>query len=103
LKEVIKFYWTATPEQKKKLEFSIKLGTLSGKAVTIVENAGPGCSGHSPKYHTNWFGSSVFIFHAKAVGNFREKVMAPFLKVRIAQYKVHLRRNLTLKLTKLSC
>ena len=54
------------------------LGSLLGGAIAIVENGGPGCTGSSPQVSPYVGGSTIFVYHANAVAEFRENVLTPF-------------------------
>jgi len=80
LQEYINLYWDLPDAQKNRIEFSVKLGSLDGRAVVILNNAGPKCARSSPKYFTNLRGSSVFVFHKGAVEDFRNKTLSSFFR-----------------------
>ena len=71
-------WWGRSKEEKRIFDFAVKLGPLQGGAIAIVENGGPGCTGLSPQVAPNMGGSTLFVYHAKAVAEFREKVLTPF-------------------------
>jgi hypothetical protein len=71
-------WWSRSIEDKKVLDFSIKLGSLAGKAIGIVSNSGNSCSDASPLITPNSGGSSIFVYHATPASQFREKILAPF-------------------------
>jgi len=71
-------WWSRSQEEKQIFDFAVKLGPLLGGAIAIVENAGPGCNGLSPQVSPNIGGSTLFVYHANAVAEFREKVLTPF-------------------------
>jgi hypothetical protein len=82
IKSVIRvFYdewWSAPLNEKQLFGFDSKLGPLIGRAIAIVENVA-GCDGASPMATPSQAGSSLFVYHAAAIADFRKKVLAPFL------------------------
>jgi hypothetical protein len=70
--------WKASIADKAKYNSVVKLGSLAGKAIGIISNGGPSCSGYSPAVKPNFGGSSIFIYHATAVDTFRKSILAPF-------------------------
>jgi hypothetical protein len=70
--------WDASISDKQKYAFQVRLGTLNGKALAVISNGGPACSGYSPAVMPNNFASQVFVYHSDSVDAFRKKVLAPF-------------------------
>lgn len=73
-------YWWPTPlrsKQREKVQFKVLQGPLDGKAVAIVDATGA-CPGKSPAAVPSHGGSQVFVYHAKAVEDFRREVLTPF-------------------------
>lgn len=65
IKQFFQFWW-GTPlgsPQRAKVMFSIKRGPLSGRAVAIITNEGPGCPGQTPASLAAYRGSSIFVYH----------------------------------------
>lgn len=79
LQELIEWWWDAPAAEQAKFLWVTKLGPLEGKAVTIV-TSDEECPGFAPAYPPNLRGSTSFLYHATAVTNFREQVVAPFFK-----------------------
>lgn len=73
-------WWSASKDRKRKFRFSVKAGPLVGKAIAIVSNAGSKCPGSSPKVTPSQGGSTLFVYHAEAVADFRKKVLTPFFQ-----------------------
>lgn len=67
------------PSKQTKFNLVVKLGTLSGAAVGIVTTTGT-CkdSGFSPAIRGNFMGSTIFVYHAEAVADFRRDVLTAF-------------------------
>jgi len=70
--------WKASAADKAKYNFQVKLGPLIGKAIGIVSNGGPSCAGYSPAVYPSNLGSTIFVYHAGAVGTFRKNILTPF-------------------------
>lgn len=73
-------YWWDTPvhsEERQKSRMTIVQGPLSGDAVAIIDTDG-GCPGKTPAVPPSHGGSQLFVYHAKAVDDFRKKVLSPF-------------------------
>ena len=72
-------YWWPTPPgsaERGRVKMTIVQGPLDGKAIAIVD--GQGCPGRSPAVAPSHGGSQIFLLHAKAVDDFRKKVLTPF-------------------------
>lgn len=70
--------WKASPADKPKYDFQIKLGPLIGKAIGIVSNGGPSCTGYSPAVIPSSLGSSIFVYTPGSATAFRKNVLTPF-------------------------
>lgn len=78
-------FWAADTDAKRaKLKFTIKLGSLQGKAIAIVQNKFGTCAGYTPGIPANIGGSSVFIYSPAAASAFRSTIMAPFFEGQFA-------------------
>ena len=71
-------WWSRSKEDKKVLDFSVKLGSLLGRAIGIVSNTGSACPDSSPMITPSIGGSTMFVYHATPASQFREKILAPF-------------------------
>lgn len=78
LQAFLESYWEASSKMKASYNIEVLLGPLIGRAVSIVQNGGPGCKGYSPKVPAADRGSQTFVYHGNAVAAFRSKVLTPF-------------------------
>ena len=75
----LKIFWSSTGYLKNSIEFNIKVGTLEGKAISIIENEGS-CKTHNPTMFPQLLGSSTFIYHEQAVNVFKKEITVKFFK-----------------------
>jgi hypothetical protein len=73
-------YWAAKVQDKSKFDFSVKLGSLIGKAIAIVStsNSRGRCSSLSVAVPPSHLGSSIFVYTPRAASAFRSQVLTPF-------------------------
>jgi len=69
------YYWNHP--DKRKIMFSVKLGSLRGRSVSIVTSEG-GCTGSQPYVLANTRGATSFVYSKLTVEDFRSKVLSPF-------------------------
>lgn len=82
-------FWSRNREEKKLLDFTVKLGPLIGGAIAIVSSdTHSKCSGASPRISPNIVGSTLFVYHPHAATGFRQEVLAPFFAKRHQQVQV---------------
>ncbi|KAI8469909.1 MAG: hypothetical protein J3K34DRAFT_422397 [Monoraphidium minutum] len=79
IKAFFDYWWPTAPGsvERSKVMFKILQGPLTGKAVAIVDSVGA-CPGMAPITLPSHGGSQVFVYHGKAVDDFRTGVLGPF-------------------------
>ncbi|GBF88188.1 hypothetical protein Rsub_00900 [Raphidocelis subcapitata] len=73
-------WWWPTPlgsPERAKARWTVLQGPLIGKAVCVVDSD-EGCADASPTVPASHDGSQVFVYHAKAVQEFRDQVLVPW-------------------------
>jgi hypothetical protein len=80
LRVFVKYWWAQTDENKKRITFIAKLGSLTGRAVAIINTISNSseCLKQSPAVIASTRGSTTFIYHQNAVTEFRKNVLTPF-------------------------
>lgn len=79
VKAFYKYWWSTAPgsEQRSKIQFNILQGPLDGRAIAVVDSAGA-CPGQSAAAVPAHGGSQIFVYHGKAVDEFRQQTLTPF-------------------------
>lgn len=78
IRAFFEYWWPTAPgsDERGRVKMTIVQGPLDGHAIAIVDSAG--CPGKSPAVSPAHGGSQIFLLHAKAVDDFRKKVLTPF-------------------------
>ncbi|KAI8463411.1 MAG: hypothetical protein J3K34DRAFT_462441 [Monoraphidium minutum] len=80
IREFFNYWWPTDPSsvERTKITMPVLQGPLTGHAVNIIDSAGA-CPGMSPPIIPSKGGSQIFVYHAKAVDDFRKDILAPLL------------------------
>jgi len=104
IRNVIKLFyeqwWAASPQDKHKFDFVVKIGGLIGRAVAIVSStsANDSCASYSPAIIPSLLGSSMFVYTPASAQAFRTQILTPFFGTNIQGFAASLEALLSKQL-----